>query len=251
MEEKTHFTEKKEEEKDSKQSNGIFLWGFLIDWIIAMIYLLICYASVQGEKAAFKQILKTLPIFLICYYVQSCWIAQFIRNIQRGKFFPIEIFLMIPWFIGPFFCIYPFFPPKVIAGSIFLLIPSELIIFSIGYLLQERKQDTICTRRVSAIVVDNKKVIMKHATNPRQGHIPTYHPILEYWADGQMRHCICDDGQPRPFEIGSTVDILYNPENVEEFQFANPKVDRTRFWGPIFFLILSMLFIGAGIAILL
>lgn len=73
--------------------------------------------------------------------------------------------------------------------------------------------------------------------------MPTYHPVLEYYADGEYKQTACDDGQPRPLPPGMVCEIYYNPERPEEFQFAP---DHT----PLSEKIAGPLFIGIGIVIL-
>lgn len=179
--------------------------------------------------------------FLMTFPVFACWIVSFSQRRRSGKIKPIELLLMLPFLPFPFAPAFQLDDGRILGIYIPLALAWEFLVLGVGYTLQNRNSRQHCTVSTTATVVGNVESIMP-SPGEQHGYIPTYHPILDYYANGEWQHITCGDGQPRPLPQGLVIKIYYNPNKPEEFQFEENEKTFTEKYIPV---------ITVGIVILL
>lgn len=132
--------------------------------------------------------------------------------------------------------------PFLIFGSIFFIIGSAMII---GRMRVRR----LCTVQTEGVVHDVKRKVSKSDETDDDGRTRqttrvTYAPVFQYYANGRTitkESCISSGAKP---EIGRTVTLFYNPDNVEEYYVPEEKAAR---YGGFIFLIVGAIFIVAAL----
>lgn len=168
------------------------------------------------------------------------WLVTWLKD-KRGQRPPtIELVLALPIFafiifatVPPFAYIRPFFLTAVLT-----FIGYVICAFALGFLLQEKGLQNICTVTTTAVVVNN----IKERINNRPGKIspPTYFPVLVYYVDGERMERKYDHGQPRPMALDRRVDICYNPKNPKEICFKEQKENKALTFGVLFAMVIGI-----------
>lgn len=105
----------------------------------------------------------------------------------------------------------------VALSSLFIIFGSFLIYLSVK-LKQTTKQLTKnCTDEVMAVVTD---VIIKEMKSNRTT-VETYYPVLQYTYCGNEYNVQSKSGSFSKYVIGQTFSLLVNPDEPEEFCFAD------------------------------
>lgn len=224
--------------------------ALFIDLAGGAVYLVLARLVFGGGTRWIRREMPGLLWFLIGFYTTAYWITSFSRRKQKNVIKPMELVLLFPFALLPFGPLFRMLPEKYLAVCILLVLSWEFSAFAIGFLLQAKNRHRDCTVPTTATVVDNKKSIIGSADEADSIPVPTYQPVLDYYADGEWRHIICDDGQPRPLEPGLVVKIYYNPHNPYEFRFDdNQKTYTDKYATPLLggigvITLLAAIFIG-------
>ncbi len=223
--------------------------AFFIDLFCGGLYLLLARMIYGGGPKWLQREIQGLLWFLIFFYVTAYWIASFPRRKREDVIKPAELFLMLPFSLAPFAPLLRMLPEKFIAVYILAALSWEFGVFAILFRLQGKEKLDNCTVSTTATVVDNKKSILRSTMRSNSTPVPTYQPVLDYYANGEWLHITCDDGQPRPLQPGLVVKIYYNPENPREFRFGENQQTLTDRYGVPFLLGFSALMLIAAVCI--
>lgn len=232
----------KQKERGKKRK---LIKAFLLDLVAGITYMALARVFYGAGKTWIRQAVPGLFWFIASFYVIAMWIVSFSSRKREGKIHALELIIIIPFFLHPFL-------PLLL--SLNRLLPSLYIGFTVGwcfsamgvgYILQVKRRQKSCTVLVTAKVTGNVKSYI-HSTRNKPGSIPipSYQPVLEYFAGGELMQVTCDDGQANPLPVGVSRTIYYNPKKPGEFRFSSEQTPLTeKIIGPIF--------LGIGFVILI
>lgn len=236
--------EKRKKEKESLNREG--RRALLINLFCGALYLAAARLVFGGGAKWIKREIPGLLWFLIFFHVTAYWIAAFPRRRRENVVKLAELLLMLPFSLAPFGPLFRMLPVKFAAVYIFAALSWELTVFALLFWNQAKERQGSCTVQTTATVVDNKKSILRSFQRPDATSVPTYQPVLDYYANGEWFHITCDDGQPRPLQPGLVVKIYYNPANPREFRFGeNQKTFTDKYCVPILLGVSVLLLIAA------
>lgn len=236
-----NIEEKAEENFEQEGKTWNHRSWILVDLGAGAIYLAANRLFYGPGRAWIKLGVPRLFWFLITFPVFACWIVSFPQRKRAGSIKPIELLLMLPFLPFPFAPVFPLGDGRILGVYIPLALAWEFLVLGVGYMIQNRDSRQQCTVSTTATIVGNVKCIM-HPPGKKNGYIPTYHPVVDYYANGELQHITCSDGQPRPLQQGLVVKIYYNPDQPEEFQFEENKKTFTEKY---------VFYITVGIAVIL
>ena len=188
-----------------------------------------------------RDAIPALLWFLMFFLVLAAWIISFPKRMREGKIFIWEVLFVAPFMVFPFF---PLISDWIVCGFTAFTGGTIFSVLAIGYMRQTRKKEKVCTVMTTAKVIDNIKSTV-HLERPGDIPIYAYQPVLEYGAGGERQQVICGDGEPSPYPLDEVYTIYYNPENPEEFRFADHRPAAERLIGPVFLGIGIVLLAGA------
>lgn len=236
---------KKEQESLSRERRR----ALFINLFCGAFYLAVARLIFGGGAKWMKREIPGLIWFLIFFHVTAYWIAALPRRRREKVIKPAELLLMLPFLLVPFGPLFRMLPVKFVAVYICVAFSWEFAVFALLFWHQAKERQGSCTVLTTATVVDNKKSILRSLQRPDATPVPTYQPVIDYYANGEWLHITCDDGQPRPLQPGLVVKIYYNPANPREFRFGeNQKTFTDKYCVPILLGVCALLFI-AGICI--
>ena len=223
--------------------------AIFIDLFCGGLYLLLARIIYGGGPKWLKREIQGLLWFLIFFYVTAYWIGSFPRRRREDVIKPAELLLMLPFSLAPFAPLLRMLPEKFAAVYIFAALGWEFGVFAVFFRLQGKEKLVSCTVPTTATVVDNIKSILHSSMRSNTTPIPTYQPVLDYYANGEWLHITCDDGQPRPLQPGLVVKIYYNPDNPREFRFGENQKTFTDQYGFLILMGFSALMLVAAFCI--
>lgn len=187
--------------------------------------------------------------FLVFKFISYAGLLCFYNGYYCARKKPdfMECVLIFPFVM----LILGFLLPFIFVEAIFLpLVPflfgCELVLLGGGGYWQENKKNRLCTMRTNATVVNNRKEYMARRKNediPMQ----TYCPVFSFYVNGEEKEVIYDNGLPRPMEVGSSIELRYNPKNPEEFCIPDGEAARLVKVVPVIFFSIGILICIFGI----
>lgn len=103
--------------------------------------------------------------------------------------------------------------PQIIIGLIFLPVGILFLILGIViFRVFKKKQE-----RASAITTATVVEIIRERSHSSSSTMVTYHPVYEYYANGQMQRVRSSVGSsPCPYQVGEQVELHFNPDKPRE-----------------------------------
>lgn len=224
--------------KDRKKS----IWkSVFFDLVMGGIYMAGMWLAYGDDPKWLNDAIPALLWFLLFFLVLAHWIICFPKRMREGKIKIGQVLFVAPFMVFPFF---PLISDRTACGFTVFTDGAIFSVLAIGYMQQTRKKEKVCTVMTTAKVIDNRKSPV-HLKWP--GDIPTYtyQPVLEYCAGGEQKQVVCGDGELSPYPLGGVYTVYYNPENPEEFRFADHRSAAERLIGPVFLGIGIVLLAGA------
>lgn len=246
------WKEQKNKQKEEKRIRRKETWiALAFNFFAGCIYLIPIRFVYGGDLKWIQKGVPVLLYFLITFPVFAFWITSFPKRKKQGLIKPIELILILPFIPFPFIPILlNLFNKKFLISYIPFVIGWEFCTMAIGYMIQTHQKKEYCIIPAAATVVDNIKSMMRSSVE-KTTYIPTYHYVLEYYADSQCKRITCDDGQPRPLAVGTILTIYYNPDNPEEFRFETEQKPFTEKYAGFIFLGIGIILIGAATCIVI
>lgn len=246
------WKEQKNKQKEEKKIRRKETWiALAFNFFAGCIYLIPIRFVYGGDLKWIQKGVPVLLYFLITFPVFAFWITSFPKRKKQGLIKPIELILILPFIPFSFIpMLITIFSKKILISYIPFAIGWEFCAMGIGYMLQIRQKKEHCTIPATATVVDNIKSMMRLSVE-RTPYIPTYHHVLEYYADGQHKRIPCDDGQPQPLAVGTILTIYYNPDKPEEFCFETDQKPITEKYIGFIFLGIGIILVGAATCIVI
>lgn len=212
---------KTRQEQEANGDKRMYRNALLLDAVMGIVYMGLTRFIYGGGKEWIKQAVPELIWFLITFLTLAIWIVSLPERKRKKKIPVWEPLFILPLFMFPFLMLLAKWNQRLIAVYIMFTLGWVFSLMGTGYMVQVRNRKKNCTVSVTAKVVGNVDSLVSSAIHrPGEIPVPTYHPVLEYYADGEYKQTACDDGQPRPLPPGMVCEIYYNPERPEEFQFA-------------------------------
>lgn len=194
--------------------------AFFINLLCGALYLALARLVFGGGPKWLKREVPGLLWFLLFFYVTAYWIGSYPRRRREDNVKHVtELFLMLPFSLISFAPLFRTLPEKFVAVYTAATLSWEFAVFAILFRRQTKDRQKNCTVPTTATVVDNIKSMIHPSRQSNQVPVPTYQPVLDYYAGGEPMHITCDDGQPRPLPPGMVIKIYYNPNNPQEFRF--------------------------------
>lgn len=218
------------------------MWkAVILDLVMGAAYMIGIGLAYGKDPKWLKDAIPALLWFLMFFLILAAWIISFPKRMREGKIFIWEVLFVAPFMVFPFF---PLISDRIACGFTAFTGGTIFSLLGIGYMWQTRKKEKVCTVMTTAKVIDNRKSPV-HLKWP--GDIPTYtyQPVLEYCTGGDQKQVVCGDGEPSPYPLDEVYTIYYNPENPEEFRFADHRSAAERLIGPVFLGIGIVLLAGA------
>ena len=121
-------------------------------------------------------------------------------------------------------------PACIIAGIIFIVI-------GVFILYRDNSLKKRCTEKTVAVVVG---YVEKEEYDEDNYSRTNYYPVIQYNVDGRtIKSESNSGGSYEKYDTGSSIDILYNPNNIDEYIIVNDNTSK----------ILAILFIIAGVLV--
>lgn len=238
----------KEEKKIKRKETSIAL---AFNFFAGCIYLIPIRFVYGGNLKWIQKGIPVLLYFLMTFPVFALWITSFPKRKKQGLIKPIELILILPFIPFPFIpMLLNLFSKKFLISYIPFAVGWEFCAMGIGYMLQIHQKEEYCTIPATATVVDNIKSMMRSSVE-KTTYIPTYHYVLEYYADSQCKRITCGDGQLQPLAVGTILTIYYNPDKPEEFRFEIDQKPITEKYTGFIFLGIGIILVGATTCIVI
>ncbi len=126
--------------------------------------------------------------------------------------------------------------------GLFLLIGVVFILVGLMIFRVYKHKKEVCTSLTDAIVVD---MHINISTDSDGTHSKTYAPVLEYNVSGySYRNFEGTHSGTFEYEIGQHIELLYNPDNPDEFIIDNDNSSKTM---AVIFICVGSLCAGIGI----
>lgn len=246
------WQEQKKKQEEEKRIRCKEIWiALAFNFLAGCIYLIPIRLVYGGDLKWIQKGVPVLLYFLITFPVFAFWITSFSKRKGQGLIKPMELILILPFIVIPFIPILlTIFSKKILISYIPFAIGWEFCAVGIGYILQTHQKEEYCTIPATATVVDNIKSMMRLSVE-KTTYIPTYHYVLEYYADSQCKRITCNDGQPRPLAVGTILTIYYNPDKPEEFCFEIDQKPITEKYAGFIFLGIGIILVVAATCIVI
>ena len=122
------------------------------------------------------------------------------------------------------------------------IIGVTFLCIGIGLRARGRKKRSICTRLVTAVVVDlrRERVGVDDFSVSGEAVMKSWFPVYEYMIDGVKQRVQARVGTAKPeVNVGQAVEIFVNPERIDEFYCPTEKIS-----------CIQKVFTGVGVACL-
>ena len=122
------------------------------------------------------------------------------------------------------------------------IIGVTFLCIGIGLRARGRKKRSICTRLVTAVVVDlrRERVGVDDFSVSGEAVMKSWFPVYEYMIDGVKQRVQARVGTAKPEEnVGQAVEIFVNPDRIDEFYCPTEKIS-----------CIQKVFTGVGVACL-